>query len=195
MKPIKYHCIGRQDKDIFVLSKVSDGTQVVVHKNLIIDKISRGDIEVDNGYLRKSKLGKISFILKPERSTDMELNKIKQTINIKEENNVKESNSRVQPWLSVIKKLVVLDKAGMWHFPTGTNALITMKLLKEKGYIFICNGVETTYEQFKERIEQDCHTSGACVVRFYSEISEYIDRKNKVYYIKLGSLRTEDLYC
>lgn len=195
MGAILYHCIGRQDKDIFVLSKVSDGTKKVVHKNLIAEKIWHDEIRVDNGYIRRSKNGKISFILKPEKSTDTELNKIEQNIKIKEENNVKETNSRVQPWLSVIKKMVILDKAGMWHFPTGKDALLTMKELKKKGFIFICNGVETTYEQFKERIEQDCHTSGACVVRFYSEISEYIDKKNKVYYVKLGSLMTEDLYC
>lgn len=106
------------------------------------------------------------------------------------------TNKRVKILSNVeLSKLYqIVDRPKGWHFPDAKLSYNKAVSLLKEGYSLVINGKETDLSDFKSIIKNDLRVSGMTAgVRFYSYVSEYIDTKNKVFYVKLGSIDYENL--
>lgn len=91
----------------------------------------------------------------------------------------------------------LVDSSGYWQFPNARKQREKAENLINNGYILVVNNTEMTLQAFNNKVENELKvaksSASSCYVKYYSDIFEYEDTRNKVYYIKLGDLQFANL--
>lgn len=91
---------------------------------------------------------------------------------------------------------VVVSRVGHYKFPNAEDSIRKAFVLEKQGYRIIVNDEVMSAEKFQLKCKNELSVPsipGGCHIRFYQDVSEYIDKKNKAFYCKLGVIRVENL--
>ena len=104
--------------------------------------------------------------------------------------------------------VVESDRNGMYAMPHADKTVEKAFNLEKKGYKIILEDAESptfensfitmTAEKLKAKRDSDLKTHntwGTANMKYYKNVSEYVDKKKKVFYIKFGKVETADMWC
>lgn len=88
---------------------------------------------------------------------------------------------------------VETDKENGIYLPSGIHSVQKAFDLENKGYRIVVDDVEMKASEFRKKCQRE--TSGEINHKKlgYKDVSEYIDEKNKVFYVKLGEVILRDM--
>ncbi len=117
---------------------------------------------------------------------------------------IKENKEIIESYLYASKAkpkipYTLVAKAEGFCLPSGKSSVRKAIELEKKGYKIVVNDRVMSAEDFSLKCKKDTENLSSnpfsCVTYFYDSVSEYIDKKNKVFYCQLGPIRSENMYC
>lgn len=101
--------------------------------------------------------------------------------------------------IDVPYQIVEKDGNGTWKMPNAEESIKKAIQLEKKGYKIVVNYKEMSAADFKLKVEKDLKAKnshwGSMNMKYYRRVFEYIDKKKKIFYVKVGPVSGADLWC